>query len=45
MPKTGTAESELHKGLAAGSGLTVGVEVSLNSHTNILFDPNINNAV
>lgn len=45
MPKTGTAEGELHKGLAAGSRLTVGVEVSLNSHTNTFFDPNINNAV
>lgn len=45
MPKTGTAESERHKGLAPGSGLTVGVGVSLNSHTNTLFDPNINNAI
>ena len=45
MPKTGTAESELHKGLAPGSGLTVGVGVSLNSHTNTFFDPNINNAI
>lgn len=45
MPKTGTAESELHKGLAPGNGLTVGVGVSLNSHTNTFFDPNINNAI